>query len=231
MVSPSLLIRGNRGKLLENCHQNVHESGYSYKKGKSRSKRLDSSFQTPKRKKMNATMRQDLLKELEEDVAELKKHISVKEKRRDQAQSMRNYKLCDEIMEEMSKSKSTLREKSNELKHLLRKDSRSKWYQKRKCNQSAGSTSCTDKESGTSSSVPPSSVSSHVISSSPTILTCRSPSPLFVPRSSAQAIDLSQGEQTPEEHPLASEVPTVSTSEQVVDSQPFRKEKVWRTCI
>ena len=193
MEHPSLLMRGNRGKLLEKSRESVHDEGYSYKKGKSRAKRLysSSSSDTPKRKKMNASMRTDVIRELEEDKKDIERQILVKEKRRDQAESVRNYKLCDEIMNEISKLKTVLREKTHQLKLLLQKESKSKWYHKRKPSHTGGSTSDTDKESDTSGSAVAEGRTdvAHTFSPPTTPFTCRSPSPLFVP---AKVIDLSQ---------------------------------------
>ena len=45
-----------------------------------------------------------------------------KEKRRDQAETVRNYKLCDELTEDVGKLKTARREAFNELKRFQRKE-------------------------------------------------------------------------------------------------------------
>lgn len=88
-------------------------SSYQFKKGKSRSKKLSpqsSASSTPvTRKKMDSELRQTRMKELE-NLKQLDQQIMFKEKRRDQAESVRNYKLCDLLTEEIGKLKSTRRE-------------------------------------------------------------------------------------------------------------------------
>ena len=105
--SPSLL--NNRAELHQLCQQNVHESGYAYKKGKSRSKRFCTPDTMPtKRPKLNAAMRNERKSELDEDIKHISQQLTIKEKRRNQSESVQNYKLCDEIMDEISRLKATL---------------------------------------------------------------------------------------------------------------------------
>ena len=61
-------------------------------------------------------------KELEEDLKQLDQQIMFKEKRRDQAETVRNYKLCDELTEDVGKLKTARREAFNELKRFQRKE-------------------------------------------------------------------------------------------------------------
>lgn len=71
------------------------------------------------------------MKELEENLKQLDQQIMFKEKRRDQAESFRNYKLCDLLTEEIGKLKSTRRETFNELKLFQKKEKQAKWYLER----------------------------------------------------------------------------------------------------
>ena len=103
---PSLLRKGNRGELLEKACRKVADDGYYFKKGKSRSKVYGSSddtepASTTKRPKLNQQMREERIKELEEDLADVCSHITFKDKRCSQAEMARNYKACDEITEEI----------------------------------------------------------------------------------------------------------------------------------
>ena len=79
------------------------------------------------------------MKELEEDLKQLDQQIMFKEKRRDQAESVRNYKLCDELTEEVGKLKATRREASNELKLFQKKVKQARWYQEKRRRSSDGS--------------------------------------------------------------------------------------------
>ena len=71
-------------------------------------------------------MRQERIKELEEDLADVASHITFKEKRRPQAEIVRNYKICDEVTEEIMECKSRKKEIEKQLNLLLKKDKRSK---------------------------------------------------------------------------------------------------------
>lgn len=103
-----LIQRGHRQDLLEKA-RSVVASSYQFK-GKSRSKKLSpqsSASSTPvTRKKMDSELRRTRMKELE-NLKQLDQQIMFKEKRRDQAESVRNYKLCDLLTEEIGKLKST----------------------------------------------------------------------------------------------------------------------------
>ena len=71
------------------------------KKGNSRSKRhseqSDPGSSKPKRKKLNKEFRIERMKTVEDEIKQLKDHMSYKEKRRQMAEDQRNYKLCDDI--------------------------------------------------------------------------------------------------------------------------------------
>lgn len=102
LSNPSLLC--NRGELLELAREKVISSGYAFVKKKSRSKRLASpEEESPKvsRIKISAEVRQKRVRALEEDIANLDQQISLKEKRRQQSENIRNYKMCEEITQEI----------------------------------------------------------------------------------------------------------------------------------
>ena len=50
-------------------------------------------------------MREGKIKDVEELRADITTHISIKEKRRDQAEKSHNYKVCDEVTQEILESK------------------------------------------------------------------------------------------------------------------------------
>jgi len=117
------------GELLENARKKDAEDGYCFKKGKSRSKVYgvgDAEPSVSKRPKLDQTMREERIKDLEEDIADVSSHIAFKEKRRAQAETVQNYKACDELTQEILERKGRKRELEKELKLLLLKDKRSK---------------------------------------------------------------------------------------------------------
>ncbi len=105
-----------------------------FKKGKSRSKRLnpDSEAATPKRRKINRDYRTNRIGELEERIKDLSDHIDFKVKRRDSASNMKNYKECDRLTEQLSELKADRRQLERELSSLVAKDKKSKWYYKKR---------------------------------------------------------------------------------------------------
>lgn len=101
-VSKQSLVR-KRGELLELARKKVADEGYCFKKGKSRSK-VDGKkgdVSEPKQVKLDQSVREDKKKDMEELVADVTTHISIKEKRRDQAEKSHNYKVCDEVTQEL----------------------------------------------------------------------------------------------------------------------------------
>lgn len=127
LAQPNLVRK--RGELLENARKKVAEDGYCFKKGKSRSNVYGVSDAEPsvsKRPKLDQTMREERIKDLEEDIADVSSHIAFKEKRRAQAETVQNYKACDELTQEILERKGRKRELEKELKLLLLKDKRSK---------------------------------------------------------------------------------------------------------
>ena len=127
LAQPSLVRK--RGELLEMARKKVADDGYCFKKGESRSKVYgsgDAEPTVPKRLKLDQNIREERVKELEEDIAEISSHISFKEKRRTQAEIARNYKLCDDLTQEILECKGKKRELEKQLKLLLQKDRRSR---------------------------------------------------------------------------------------------------------
>ena len=128
--NPSLLTK--RGELLEAARASVYESGYTYKKGHSRSKRFSSSSSSepPKRPKLNQEIRERRIHDLTEEISDLDKRISFKEKRVNAAANVKNYKACDEITDEIAECKAKRRQLLAEMKEFKNKDKRSKAYRK-----------------------------------------------------------------------------------------------------
>ena len=131
--NPSLLTK--RGELLQTARAAVYDSGYAYKKGHSRSKRLSSASslpETPNRPKLNQEIREQRIHDLTEEISDLDKRISFKEKRVNAAASVKKlqFKACDEITDEIAECKAKCRQLLAELKEFKNKDKRSKAYRK-----------------------------------------------------------------------------------------------------
>lgn len=131
----------SRQKILSAAREEV-DITYQFKKGKSRSKRCTPSEpQSAKRAKLSHDLREERIKVIQEELTNLKERLSYKHKRRLAAETVKNYKLCDEISEEIG----TVSKKSNELKQelaeLMKKDSRSKVYHKNKARGSSSTSS------------------------------------------------------------------------------------------
>lgn len=177
LQDPNLLL--SRQKLLTLARVKVNEV-YSFKKGKSRSKQLDNP-PTPKRPKTSENIRSKHISELEEDIKDLCDRLKYKEKMRDSANMSRNYKLCDQLTEEMSVLKGKRRECEKELNTWKRKQQQAAWYTLKKKGKSvhpeSQSTSTTsypsDTESDTDSTIhshstpAPSSISNSPLTSPP----------------------------------------------------------------
>lgn len=136
--NPALLLE-SKGTLLEMAKKKVHEEGYCYKKGQTRSKVLNPTTPEgeppqPKRQKINACERQRRIKELNDEISGLNRHIRIKEQRLEQATASRNFKVCDELASEISELKSKRRELNTELAGFQRKSKKAAQYIRRKKN-------------------------------------------------------------------------------------------------
>ena len=140
--NPALLA--DRGKLLELAKDKLHDSGYMYAKGKSRSKKFheDDEEEKPKREKIDQQERQHRIESLSEQLKDINKHVNVKDRRIEQAQAVQNYKLCDQLSEEVTALKAKRREIESSLQALQHKEQRSAKYFAHK--SSATSTTTTE---------------------------------------------------------------------------------------
>ena len=132
LADPGLVLKGKRNLLMEKAKKAVLESGFEFAKGKSRSKQVsssDSTPPTPKRKKISTEFRAKHIRALED---EIKEQLKFKSKPREQAESTKSYRLCEDITEEIRCMRRMINTKSEELSELRKKDSKALWYQKRK---------------------------------------------------------------------------------------------------
>ena len=130
LKNPSMIRK--RAELLERARQEVHDSGYTYRKGKSRSKRFGTSDSTPKRPKFHHDYRERRMKELGEDLVGISERISIKESRCEAGAAVKNFKLCDQLSEEIAELKQQRRLKEAELRELKKREKKSQWYLKKK---------------------------------------------------------------------------------------------------
>jgi len=80
MKNPSILC--DRKLLLESARERVHEMGYPYKKGKSRSKKINPGDEcdvtTPKRRKISSDYRLHRISDIQERLADIKDQLGSK---------------------------------------------------------------------------------------------------------------------------------------------------------
>ena len=184
LQNPDLLL--SKQKLLEEARKKLDESGYDYKKGRSRSKQLsssesDESTSAPKRVKTTEALRIKRISEIEEDLSDISQRMKFKEKRREQASLSHQYGICDQISEEISALKDRRRVLEKEMQGLRRKEQQSTWYKHKVRNKSASSSSSgsarliTSSESEDPQVLPPSSMSETLPSRSLTFTQADSP--------------------------------------------------------
>ena len=152
---PSLLA--NRGVLLQKARESLVASGYEFKKGRSRSQAAtsnseDNSNSHPKRAKIDTETRNSRIKEVEEGIRDIDEQISFKEKRRAQAETLRDYRQCDEITERLTSLREKKRILSRELVLLHKKEVQAKWYRKNKSKKINHPSPETSSSSGSSDS-------------------------------------------------------------------------------
>ena len=130
LQTPNLL--SDRTLLLTEARRVVDKEAYNYKKGKSHSRALnpqaDASSDPPKRKKINEKYHLSRIEELQERIKDITDQLGYKEKRRESASMVHNYKECKQITEQMSDLKVERRRLEIELEGLTKKQKKSKWY-------------------------------------------------------------------------------------------------------
>ena len=133
---PTLVHKGNRGKLLDLARQQVSGDGYIFKKGKSRSKLYGEPSPPAKRTKISESLRSQRMVELRDEIESIDNHLRIKEKRLGQSEASQNYAQCDRFYEEIRELKGARREKSRELVQLEVKEKRAVRYRNTRINRS-----------------------------------------------------------------------------------------------
>ena len=184
LKEPKLVRKGNRGALLAKARQLVSEEGYMFKKGKSRSKvygAVASESESPPKKhvKLSEEIRTQRIGELREDIEGVDRHLSIKEKRLKHAESLHNYSVCDQFLEQIRELKASRREKCRELVQLEAKEKRAKRYKALRSTSNAGQSSSPITDCSSSLALTPSGPSR---TPTPTPASPLGASPLFIPK-------------------------------------------------
>ncbi len=117
--NPSLLA--DRAKLFD-LAQDAVQPDYQFARGKSRSKKVaPSESRQPKREKNDSEERCHRMTSLQERIQDTNKHITLKERRVEQAQGSQNFKLCDQLMVEVDSLKKTRGEVESALRAFAAK--------------------------------------------------------------------------------------------------------------
>lgn len=127
--NPNLLC--DRKALLTSARKRVHDSGYEYKKGKSRSFSLDQT-NAHKRQKIDSSTRSKQLSDLQQSLDSIDQCIKMKQNRCQESEQIKNYKLCDELMSEISTLLLEKQQIEADVSALKRKEKKSKWYYRRR---------------------------------------------------------------------------------------------------
>ena len=220
LQNPELL--SDRAKLLEVSRKKVHEEGYQYRKGTSRSKRLrcgSEQHSTPKRSKVSEDVRLRRISELQEDIKDASDQIKIKEKTRSLASNAHQYKDCDRFTSQISVLRQKLREHRSELSEMQKKQRKSKWYKTRRSGSDrskspppASHSACLAKCSPSISPISSSCSSSFLHSPIPVEVPSdssrrfRSPSPLMSPKVRSGRLSFSSPSPVPSLSPFASSV-------------------------
>ena len=114
---PALLFQP-RDKLMERARQVLHESGFQYVKKKSRSKQFGSeSSDEPVKKctKITTEVRLRRISQIKEELTTISTQLSFKEKRIKIGMQKRDFKLCDQLSDEVDILQKRKRELEVEL--------------------------------------------------------------------------------------------------------------------
>ena len=135
-TDPSLMF--DRNALFEKSRQKVRKDGYVFKKDFSRSKFHQSASPSLQPKNTLSNDRKTRMLKITEQLQVINDQIMIKEKRKSKAEQVKDYQLCDKLLNEKKKllpEKLTL---ESEMKLLQRKEQKSNWcYSKKKVNSAA----------------------------------------------------------------------------------------------
>lgn len=118
----------------------MRNSGYQFKKGYSRSKNSSDSKSTSyssseddkKRVKVEKEERQREISHIQTVLSNVESQIQIKENRIEKAKAVKDFKLCDQLVGDVRALLREKRENEKQLAALNKKETKSKWYYKRK---------------------------------------------------------------------------------------------------
>jgi hypothetical protein len=131
MKDPTLLK--NKKELLRIARQNINNSGFQYKKGKSRSTMFatpDSSTCGSTKKNVTRNLREKRLEQLQEDLKEVDLQISFSLQQRDKCSNVHNFSKAVEVSQEVDDIRKKKRKYQSELDLLHSKEAASKRVKK-----------------------------------------------------------------------------------------------------
>ena len=135
LEDPTLI--NDRGRLIEQARQQVHDDGYQYKKKNSRSKAFGKvanpdSGSEPKKPKWSQEMRSKRLAEIEEDIQGLDSQMRFLGRSREKYSATQQYEHAAEKCKEIASIRVRKRKLQSETTQLQKLDVKSKKYLKKK---------------------------------------------------------------------------------------------------
>jgi hypothetical protein len=144
-IEPSLMF--DRNVLFEKSRQKVRKDGYVFKKGFSRSKCNQQTSPSLQPKNTLSDDRRTRILKITEQLQVINDQIVVKEKRKSKAEQVKDYQLCDRLLNEKKQLLSEKRTVESEMKLLQCKEQKSTWYySKKKVNSAANHSKPTNKD-------------------------------------------------------------------------------------
>ena len=135
-TDPSLMF--DRNALFEKSRQKVREDGYVFKKGFSRSKFHQSASPSLQPKNTLSDDRKTRMLKITEQLQVINDQIMIKEKCKSKAEQVKDYQLCNKLLNEKKKLLSEKQTLEYEMKLLQCKEQKSNWYySKKKVNSTA----------------------------------------------------------------------------------------------
>lgn len=127
---PSFLLK--RDLLYENAKRKVRDDGkFEFKKKKSRSKESIPTTQETSSNRTSTSSRQAYMEKLQMDIEDTQKQLRFKQMRQGQAQSIKDWAMCDKLQEEMTKLRKEAFKLQEELKQYQTKERKAHWYKKK----------------------------------------------------------------------------------------------------
>ena len=110
--------------------ENVIAEGFQFVKGKSRSKTHESngSESENKRRKMDKEERAEEIKNMSDILQNIKEQIEIKQLNLRKQKCLNDFSKCDQISGQIGKLLNEKKVLEKQLKHLQKKESKSKWY-------------------------------------------------------------------------------------------------------